>query len=47
MEILRASNQEEVRNDKDTQKLMSYYNKEMSDELKALPKYQAFELWCQ
>lgn len=39
MEILRASNQEEVRNDRDTHKLMSHYNKELSEQMKAEPKY--------
>lgn len=43
METLRAINSDDVKGDPDTFKLMSYYNKEVSDKLKEMPKYKAFE----
>lgn len=46
MELLRGCNIPEIREDKDPQCLMTYYNLEESERLKALPKYIAFNKWC-
>lgn len=46
METLRACNSEEVSDDKDTAQLMSFHNKEISEQLSQQPKYVAFKQWC-
>lgn len=47
METLRAINSDDVKGDPDTFQLMSFYNKEVSEKLKEMPKYKAFAEWCQ
>jgi hypothetical protein len=46
METLRACHINEIAEDTDPQKLMTFYHEQKSSELKAMPKYIAFNKWC-
>jgi hypothetical protein len=46
MEILRACYIKEIVDDCDPQKLMTFYHAEKSQQLKEMPKYIAFNQWC-